>query len=204
MGRTGLRRVTEEAAAGVGMKGSGPVGTDGRGRSRSRAARGRGVQAVVDEGARERGHARAGRGGGNGAGDRKGKGGTGAHCGMQGSGQWARGGGRRRGGVRVAGDECGETTGSMARRRNDGLGTGRGGGRGTRGDGGVGGDLRQRWSATGSPGGGGIEAVSAGALPIQIAQGGRGKGVAPPIQKRGGEREEWGRVGWLGFLGSGG
>nr|XP_020171101.1 translation initiation factor IF-2-like [Aegilops tauschii subsp. strangulata] len=90
----------------------------------------------------------------------------GPHWGFVGTGQWARGGGRQRGGVRVAGDECGEATGSMARRRNGGLGTGRGGGRGTRGDGGVGGDLRQRWSATGSPGGGGIEAVSTGALPI--------------------------------------
>ena len=36
----------------------------------------------------------------------------------QGSCQWARGGGRRRGGVRVAGDECGEATGSVARRRS--------------------------------------------------------------------------------------
>ena len=44
----------------------------------------------------------------------------------------------------------------MARRRNAGLGTGRGGGRGTRGDGGVGGDFRQRWSVTRSPGGGGV------------------------------------------------
>ena len=39
MGRTGLRRATEEAATGAGVKGNGPVGNDGRGRSRSRAAR---------------------------------------------------------------------------------------------------------------------------------------------------------------------
>nr|XP_040251894.1 uncharacterized PE-PGRS family protein PE_PGRS10-like [Aegilops tauschii subsp. strangulata] len=60
----------------------------------------------------------------------------------------AAGSGRRTtngGDVRVAG----EATGSRARRRNGSLGTGRVGGRGTGGAGGVGGDVRQWWSATG-------------------------------------------------------
>ena len=50
-----------------------------------------------------------------------------------GSGQRARRGGRGRGGVQVDGDECGGVTGSRARRRNGGLGSGRRGGEEARG-----------------------------------------------------------------------
>ena len=53
MGRMGLRRATEEAATGAGVKGNGPVGTDGRGRSRSRAAR-VAERAVAADGTRQR------------------------------------------------------------------------------------------------------------------------------------------------------
>ena len=84
----------------------------------------RGAAGAASEQARRRvkgeqgdGHARSADGAASGL---WGGGGPGSSPGCVGTGQRARRGGRGRGGVRVAGDECGGATGSRARRRATG------------------------------------------------------------------------------------
>ena len=82
---------------------------------------------------------------------------------------WKRGGESSQGGRRVRVSGLGEEDGEGAASGSPGTSAARRRGRWR-----VGGVLKQWWSATGPPGGCGIEAVSAGALPIQSARGREG------------------------------
>ena len=134
-GLHGGGRATAGGGHGRSTRGASEGGLIGGGRGRLWQGRGAGGRG---EGMRWRGRARTGHGercyerdgGAVTAGEKRW---AGASPAFVGSGQRARRGGRGRGGVRVAGDECGGVTGSRARRRNGGLGSGRRGGEEARG-----------------------------------------------------------------------